>query len=89
MKLKPLNGRIVVKGMEPVESAGGLLFPSREKKSTGEIISMSPDSIHTALNVGMKVIFNPEHASEVEVDGETVYILHEKQIFGYIDENNN
>ena len=95
MTLKPLGDRVVVRRAEEEEQVkGGIIIPdsAKEKPQRGEVVAAGPgkygdDGKRIALDVkpGDKVLFGKYSGSDVTVDGEEVFILHEDEILAVIE----
>ncbi len=85
LPVKMLNDRILVKietGEGERRSSGGILIPATAQMSKrlawAEVVAVGPN-VRT-MEVGDKVLFNPEDRYEVEVRGEDFIILRERDI---------
>ena len=77
MKLRPMNGRVVVRPLEPSERMkGGIIIPdtAKEKPCEGVIIAMAEGATEEVA-LGDRVIYRGDGGTEVEVDGEKVLLL--------------
>ena len=93
-KLRPLDDRIVVEGLEAEEvTAGGIVLPdaAREKPQRGTVIATGPgkqlDSGNRgelSVGVGDEVIYGKYGGSDVEVDGDEYKILRESDILAKV-----
>ncbi len=87
--IKPLADRVVVKPQEQEEvSAGGIIIPSiaQDKTTRGEILAAGGGVDGTPLTVkkGDSVIYSKHAGTEIEVDGDPVLIMHERDIFAIL-----
>jgi chaperonin GroES len=83
--LRPLNDRIVVKGVTPEEKTiGGIILPdsAQEKPTEAEVIAVGPGKtmdngkvVPVDVNVGDRVIYAKYGGTEVKVGGEEYVIL--------------
>lgn len=92
MKLKPLHDNVIVKRDEAVgKSAGGIILPDTAKETPrrGTVLAVGPGRPLDTSSGGKqqmsvkesdKVLFAAYGGSEVEVDGEKLLILAEKEI---------
>lgn len=91
MNIKPLNDRVVVKVIEPVEekTKGGLYVPdtAKEKPQEAEVLAVGPGALNdkgerVPLDVaaGDKVIFSKYGGMEIKLEGEEYLILSERDI---------
>ena len=85
LPVKMLNDRILVRietGDGERRSTGGILIPATAQMSKrlawAEVVAVGPN-VRT-MEVGDKVLFNPEDRYEVEVRGEDFIILRERDI---------
>ena len=85
LPVKMLNDRILVRLGGPEgerRSTGGILIPATAQMSKrlawAEVVAVGPN-VRT-MEVGDKVLFNPEDRYEVEVRGEDFIILRERDI---------
>lgn len=77
MKLKPINGRILVKPLEAGDkTSGGIYLPdtAKEKLQEGEIIAMAEDATDEVA-VGDRIIYKELTGTEVKIDGEDYILL--------------
>ena len=92
MTIRPLGDKVVVKPSEAEEkSAGGIILPdaAKQKPQEGTIIAVGSgrlldDGTKYALSVkvGDKVVYSKYGGTEFKLDGDTVVILDEDQIYG-------
>lgn len=83
--LRPLNDRIVVKGVTPEEKTiGGIILPdsAQEKPTEAEVIAVGPGKIMdngkvvpVDVQVGDRIIYAKYGGTEVKVGGEEYVIL--------------
>ena len=80
MKIKPLNGYVVIKPTEAEEmTKSGLIIPdtaNKEKPKQGEVVAISATNINDhgvnlpiELKVGDKVLYGQYSGEDVKVDG--------------------
>ena len=91
MTLRPLGDKVVVKPSDAEEtSAGGIILPdaAKQKPQEGKVIAVGSGRIldngdrHTlAVSVGDTVIYSKYGGTEFKLDGDTVMILDEDQIY--------
>lgn len=96
MKLKPLHDNVVVKRDEAAgKSAGGIILPDTAKDSPrrGTVLAVGPGKLLETSSGGKqamsvqasdRVIFSAYGGSEVELEGEKLLILSEKDILAVI-----
>jgi chaperonin GroES len=84
LPIKMLNDRVLVRGEADGErsTTGGILIPATVQTSRrlawAEVVAAGPN-VRT-MEVGDKVLFNPEDRYEVEVRGEDYVILRERDV---------
>lgn len=90
MQIQPLNDRIIVFRVEPEEKTdSGLYIPenAKEKPQEGLVIAVGTGKfinnqfVPLDVKVGDKILFGKYSGTEVEVEGETLLILREDEIF--------
>ena len=91
MTLRPLGDKVVVKPSEAEEkSSGGIILPdnAKQKPQEGEVIAVGSGRLldsgerHTlTVKVGDTVVYSKYGGTEFKLDGETVVILDEDQIY--------
>ena len=94
-KLKPLLDRVVIKRLEEENrTAGGIIIPdtAKEKPSTGIVVAVGPggvdehgNKVAMTLKEGDKVLFGKWSGTEVKIDGETLIIMKETEVFGILE----
>ncbi|MCP4727127.1 MAG: co-chaperone GroES [bacterium] len=94
MKLKPLEDRVVVKAVAPMEKTkGGIYLPdtAKEKPQEGEIIAVGPgkysstgEIIKPAVKKGDRVIYGKYSGTEISVEGEEYMIMRESDLYAII-----
>lgn len=86
--LRPLGGRLVVKRIEQIsKTASGLLIIDSlaSRPNTAEVIAVGPDVKGVA--VGDRVLYDAATGTELKVEGNKVFVLHENNLFGVIKSN--
>ena len=91
MTLRPLGDKVVVKPSEAEEkSSGGIILPdnAKQKPQEGEVIAVGTGRLldsgerHTlTVKVGDQVVYSKYGGTEFKLDGDTVVILDEDQIY--------
>ena len=84
-QLKPLLDNVIVKPLEGESTtASGIVIPdtvSKEKPMRGEVIAVGPGKmkdgikIECPVEVGAIVVFTKYAPTEIEVDGEELYVI--------------
>ncbi len=77
MKLRPINGRIVVRaGKSKEKSSGGIYLPdtARGKVQEGKVIAVAKDA-SGEVAVGDRIIYKEFSGTEVRIDGEDYLLL--------------
>ncbi len=94
--IKPLGDRVIVKP-EPKESKtqSGIIIPDtagKEKPEKGEVLAIGPGELsengqrlEMEVKVGQKVMFTKYSPSEIEVDGEELLVIRQKDILAIIE----
>ena len=93
-KVRPLHDRIVVRRIEEKETArGGLIIPdtAKEKPQEGEVLAVgngkvldNGTKVALDLKVGDKVLFGKYSGTDIEVDGEKVFLLREDDVLAVL-----
>jgi chaperonin GroES len=94
MKLRPLDDRVIIEGLEAEEkTAGGIVLPdtAKEKPQRGRVIAVGAgklmdDGTRVACSVaaGDEVIFGKYSGNEVKVDGKEYKIMRETDILAKV-----
>ena len=82
MKIRPINGRILVKPAEGKDkTSSGLYIPdtAKEKLHEAEIIAIAKDATDEVV-VGDRVIYKEFSGTEVNIEGEDYVLLTEDDI---------
>ena len=94
MGIRLLEDRVLVHPQQEEKSLGGIVIPSsaQQKSDTGIVKAVGVGRrdekgqlIPMTVNVGDKVMYGKYAGSEVKLDGETMMIVHEKDIIGILD----
>ena len=95
MKFRPLQDRVLIRGVEQEnKTAGGIFIPDtvKEKPTEGEVIAVGPGArsddgkIHPLdVKVGDRVLFGKWSGTEIKIDGEDLIIMKESDIMGVIE----
>ena len=94
MKFRPLHDRVVVRRLDSEEKTkGGIIIPdtAKEKPMQGKVIAVGPgargeDGKVTPLDVkkGDKILYGKWSGTEVKLDGKTLLIMRESDIFAVL-----
>jgi chaperonin GroES len=94
MNVRPLHDRLLVRRIEPKETAkGGIIIPdsAKEKPQEGEVLAVGNGKIlengtKVALDVkvGDKILFGKYSGSEIKIDGEEVLIVREEEVLAVL-----
>ena len=94
MKIKPLNDRVLVVGIEDKEkTTGGIIIPdtAKEKPQEGKVVAVGPGKwdkngkrIPLEVKEGDRVLFGKYTGNEVNIDGNEYLIMRENDILGII-----
>jgi chaperonin GroES len=94
MKVRPLHDRLLVRRIEPKETAkGGIIIPdtAKEKPQEGEVLAVGNGKVlengtKLALDVkvGDKILFGKYTGSEIKIDGEDVLVLREDEVLAVL-----
>ncbi len=90
----PLNDRILVRRIEPkAQTEGGILLPdnAQEKPIEGDVLAVGPGAtdhtgtfVATTVKVDDRILFGKWSGTEVEIDGETLVVMKESDVFGVL-----
>jgi chaperonin GroES len=95
MKFKPLYDRLVVKRLEAeTTTQSGIIIPDKatEKPTQGEVIAVGDGAVTQSgelraltVNVGDRVLFGQYSGTEIKVDGESLLMMKESDVFAIIE----
>jgi chaperonin GroES len=77
MKIRPMNGRVVLRPVEAAaETKGGIVIPdtAKEKPREGEVVAVAEDATEEVA-VGDRVIYKEYGGAEVKVDDTTLILM--------------
>lgn len=77
MKIRPMNGRVVVKPVEPKkETKEGIVIPDTAKKKPveGRVVAVAEDTTEEVA-IGDRIIYAKYGGTEIEMDGENFVLL--------------
>lgn len=92
-KVRPLNDRVLVQRVEPVEKKkGGIIIPdtAKEKPQEGKVIEVGPGKVDDGKRVelsvkkGDKILFGKYSGTEVKIDDEEYIIMREDDILAVL-----
>lgn len=97
MKFSPLGDNLVVgPSARPEQTRSGLFIPTVGTDGVvldGEVVAVGPgrvlqngNVVKSLIHVGDKVWFPKFNATEIEVDGQKVYVVSEQYALGYESE---
>ncbi|MBY0527237.1 MAG: co-chaperone GroES [Gemmataceae bacterium] len=94
LKVRPLDDRVVVEGLEAEEkTAGGILLPdtAKQKPQRGRVLAVGPgklrdsgDRSKLAVSVGDEVLFGRYAGNTIEVNGKELQIMRESDILAKV-----
>ena len=82
MKIRPINGRVVVKPSQAKDkTSGGIYLPdtAKEKLQEGEVVAVANDATEEVA-VGDRVIYKEFSGTEVEIEDEKYLLLTEDDL---------
>ena len=86
--LKPLGDRVILKAQEEEQTVGGSVLASnaKNKPTVGQGRTLDNGQVvAVAVKEGDKVLFDKYAGNEVEYDGETYLVVHEKDLVAVVD----
>ena len=88
-KFKPLADRIQIRPDEQASHTGNFVIPdsAKEKPVTGFVVAVGPKVDHAHISVGDRVVYSSSAAVSVEIDGELVTYLMERDCHFVISNN--
>ena len=91
--VRPLNDRIIVKGIEgDPKTAGGIIIPdtAKEKPQEGRVVAVGEGRredgkrIPVDLKKGDRILYGKYAGTEIKIDGEEHLILREDDVLGVL-----
>lgn len=92
--IRPLGERVVLMPIEaPTTTSGGVYLPEShtERPQIGEVLAVGPGEYDSNGNlkpmhveVGQRVLFGKYDITEVDLDGEDLYIIGESKLLGVL-----
>lgn len=96
MKLRPLQGRVLIRPIErATKSVGGIIIPdtAKEKPVEGDVVAVGPGIRdehgklhHPDVKAGDRVLYGKWSGTEVKLEGEDLVIMKETDILGVVDQ---
>jgi chaperonin GroES len=94
MKVRPLHDRLVVRRVDPKDTAkGGIIIPdtAKEKPQEGEVLAVGngrllDDGTKQAVDVrvGDKILFGKYNGTDITIEGQEVLILREDEVLAVL-----
>ena len=94
MKVRPLHDRLLVRRIEPKETAkGGIIIPdtAKEKPMEGKVVAVgngrvleNGKKLALDVKVGDKILFGKYSGTEIKIDGQEYLILREDEVLAVI-----
>src|SRR6187549_3871459 len=94
MNVRPLHDRLIVRRVDPKETAkGGIIIPdtAKEKPQEGEVLAVgngkvleNGTTVALDVKVGDKILFGKYSGTDIKVDGEDVLILREDEVLAVL-----
>jgi chaperonin GroES len=96
MKIKPVDERVLIKGVEEEErKVGGIIIPdtAKERPQMGQVVALGDDVEHSdrkqkklsdILKVGDRVIYARYGGTEVKMNGDEFLIVSRSDILGIV-----
>ena len=94
MNVRPLHDRLIVRRVDPKETAkGGIIIPdtAKEKPQEGKVLAVGNGKIlengtkvPLDVKVGDKILFGKYSGTDIRIDGEEVLILREDEVLAIV-----
>lgn len=89
VNVKPLGDRVLIEPVAAEEkTAGGIIIPdaAKEKPLKGKVLAVGPGKKDEPLTVkdGDEVLYGQYAGTEVKIDGKTLLIMRESDIYGIL-----
>ena len=94
-KVRPLHDRLLVRRLEPKETArGGIIIPdtAKEKPMEGKVLAVgngrvldSGKKVPVDVKVGDRILFGKYSGTEIEMDGEEVLVVREDEVLAIVE----
>jgi len=96
MKVKPLNDRVLVQGVEELQvTKGGIFIPdtAKEKPVEGKVIAVGPGKVNDQgtrvplnLKEGDRILFGRYSGSEIKIEGVEYLMMREDDILAIVED---
>lgn len=90
MKIKPIDDRVLVKPVDPVEKTqSGIFLPdtAKEKSQEGVVIAVGTDEdLQSKIKEGNRVLFTKYGGTEIKIDNVDHIILGRGDILAIVEE---
>ena len=93
-KIRPLHDRLLVRRIEPKETAkGGIIIPdtAKEKPQEGEVLAVgngrildNGTTLAPDVKVGDRSLFGKYSGAEIKLEGEDVLVLREEEVLAVL-----
>ena len=86
MNIQPILDNVLIKPLkEKRKTSGGIYLPDTSKKAPdrGSVMGVGPD-VNPRIKIGKKVIFKKWEVIDVPVEGETWFIVEQKQVLAIL-----
>jgi chaperonin GroES len=94
MKVRPLHDRLLVRRIEPKDTAkGGIIIPdtAKEKPMEGKVVAVgngrvleNGKKLALDVKVGDKILFGKYSGTEIKIDGEEVLVVREDEVLAVL-----
>jgi len=94
MNVRPLHDRLIVRRVDPKETAkGGIIIPdtAKEKPQEGEVLAVgngkvleNGTTVALDVKVGDKILFGKYTGTDIKIDGKEVLILREDEVLAVL-----
>lgn len=91
--IQPTNDKIVVRKAGPKQTLSGLTLPENNRGTTdGEVVATGPGAYSMTgdtrrpmfVKVGDKILLNKTAGTEIEINGEKLFVMNENEILAVI-----
>jgi chaperonin GroES len=94
MKVRPLHDRLLVRRIEPKDTAkGGIIIPdtAKEKPMEGKVVAVgngrvleNGKKLALDVKVGDKILFGKYSGTEIKIDGEELLVVREDEVLAVL-----